>query len=534
MTKKRVAVLLTFALLSFSLLFAGCNKRDNSVETLEIYVANFGYGYEWLQPLMDDFAKQDWVKEKYPNLKFEEVSKNSERTYAVDQIKSGKTTVDLFISCSSGADSFESKDSKGNPYFEELTDVYESEVPGEGVLFKDKMQDEFLTMSTYETYGGEYTYFCVPWVTGMQGMVYNRTMFEEYGWEVPNTTDDLLVLCDEIVADGEVPFIFTSKENYWTCMMFLLWWGQYEGADNYANFYQGLVCTNPDAPEDEREYDYSNEVFAQMGRLRSLETISSLIHADNPKNYCHENVNTLQFTQAQSKFLTREGAMMPNGDWLEAEMRKVSTSGAITDVFTFMKTPVISSIIEKCTTIPDNDTLSKVIDAIDAGEESYGQVSAEDFAKVKEARKIVLPVGNHTIMIPAYATAKEVAKDFVRYLATDGANNVFMEYSNGASMPFNYDVETEDPELYNSLAQIQKDRISLCKGATYLLNENTYKTVYYGGIARVSQGRTVVEALFTAQNEKDRMSAREIYDAEIAYWDDVRFANVLTNSGITN
>ena len=268
MTKKRVAVLLTFALLSFSLLFAGCNKRDNSVETLEIYVANFGYGYEWLQPLMDDFAKQDWVKEKYPNLKFEEVSKNSERTYAVDQIKSGKTTVDLFISCSSGADSFESKDSKGNPYFEELTDVYESEVPGEGVLFKDKMQDEFLTMSTYETYGGEYTYFCVPWVTGMQGMVYNRTMFEEYGWEVPNTTDDLLVLCDEIVADGEVPFIFTSKENYWTCMMFLLWWGQYEGADNYANFYQGLVCTNPDAPEDERERHechYHANVEGQQG-----------------------------------------------------------------------------------------------------------------------------------------------------------------------------------------------------------------------------------------------------------------------------
>ena len=64
MTKKRVAVLLAFALLSFSLLFAGCNRRDNSVETLEIYVANFGYGYEWLQPLMDDFAKQDWVKEK--------------------------------------------------------------------------------------------------------------------------------------------------------------------------------------------------------------------------------------------------------------------------------------------------------------------------------------------------------------------------------------------------------------------------------------------------------------------------------------
>ena len=199
-----------------------------------------------------------------------------------------------------------------------------------------------------------------------------------------------------------------------------------------------------------------------------------------------------------------------------------------------MKTPVISSIIEKCTTIPDDDTLSKVIDAIDAGEESYGQVSAEDFAKVKEARKIVLPVGNHTIMIPAYATAKEVAKDFVRYLATDGANNVFMEYSNGASMPFNYDVENRGSRTVQFLST-DPERQDLSLPRCYLSSQRKYlQTVYYGGIARVSQGRTVVEALFTAQNEKDRMSAQEIYDAEIAYWDDVRFANVLTNSGITN
>ena len=109
-----------------------------------------------------------------------------------------------------------------------------------------------------------------------------------------------------------------------------------------------------------------------------------------------------------------------------------------------------------------------------------------------------------------------------------------MKNSNGASMPFEYDVETKDPQLYASFAQLQKDRISLCKGATYLLNENTYKTVYYGGIARVSQGRTNVEALFTAQNEKDRMTAKQIYDAEITFWDEVRFANVMTNSGITN
>lgn len=507
---------------------AACGKKvDNGENTLEIYIAEFGYGYEWLDAVIEDFKQQDWVKAKYPELNIPSVRHNSTRSWAIDRIMAGETnTIDLFFGITTGADSFEKTYAGGKPYFEDLSDLYSATVPGENVKYSEKMDDNFLAMSTYTKLDGTKTYYCAPWVSGMQGMLYNKTMYEELGLELPNTTDELSAVCDEIVAKGKTPFIFTSKENYWTCMMFLIWWAQYEGLENYTNFYNGLV-------EEDGVLSMSPDIFKQTGRLRSLETIENLIaypaHAEN----IHANVNTLSFTQAQSKFLLREGAMMPNGDWFETEMTKTAEKDGITDTFTFMKTPVISSIVEKLENKQMSDaTLSAVIDAIDSGAQSYEGVSANDFNKIREARNLILPVGNHTAMIPAYATAKGLAKDFLLFLATDRANATFIQTTNGASMPFKYDVETKNAALYNTLPEMQKTRLKWQKSAVYMLNENTFPAVYYGGVARLTDTRTNVEALFTARGTADRMTARQIFDAEIARWDSTRWDNVLINMGL--
>ena len=134
-------------------------------------------------------------------------------------------------------------------------------------------------------------------------------------------------------------------------------------------------------------------------------------------------------------------------------------------------------------------------------------------------------------MIPAYSTAKEAAKDFLLFLATDKANEVFIKSTNGASMPFDYDIESKNPALYASLPEIQKTRLALQAESVYMLNENTWAGVYYGGIARFTGARTNIESLFTAKSEKDRKTARKIYDEEIEWWDDNRWDSVLTNMG---
>ena len=504
---------------------AGCKKKtDNSENTLEIYAAEFGYGYEWLNAEIEAFKNTDWVKEKYPNLNIPAVKHNSTRSYAIDRIMQGETnTIDLFFAVASGADKYESTYGNNQPYFENLTSVYSAIVPGENVTFAEKLDDNFLKMNTFVKLSGETSYYSVPWVSGMQGMLYNKTMFDELNLSEPRTTDELSALCAKLVVAGKTPFIFTSRENYWTCMMFLIWWAQYEGIENYCNFYQGIV-------EEDGVKSYSKDVFKQTGRLRSLETVESLIKY--PTENIHSDVNTLSFTQAQAKFLLRQGAMMPNGDWFETEMTKTAKQDNITDVFTFMKTPVISSIVEKLEDKNMSDeTLAAAVSAVDNGETGAAGVSANDFATIRAARKLILPVGNHTAMIPAYSTAKEAAKDFLLFLATDKANETFIRATNGASMPFKYDVAEKNAELYASLPEMQKTRLKLQSDAVYMLNENTWPGVYYGGIARFTGARTGIESLFTAKSESDRKSALQIYNEEIAWWDDNRWDGVLTNMG---
>ena len=56
--------------------------------------------------------------------------------------------------------------------------------------------------------------YIIPYAAGV---LYNRDMFEEHGWEIPTTWDELLALCDEIQAEGILPFYFGFKDT-WTCL----------------------------------------------------------------------------------------------------------------------------------------------------------------------------------------------------------------------------------------------------------------------------------------------------------------------------
>lgn len=43
--------------------------------------------------------------------------------------------------------------------------------------------------------------YCLPCPSDVQCMIYNKTLFEQYGWSVPATFDEFVALCDQITAD---------------------------------------------------------------------------------------------------------------------------------------------------------------------------------------------------------------------------------------------------------------------------------------------------------------------------------------------
>ena len=59
--------------------------------------------------------------------------------------------------------------------------------------------------------------YIVPYVANAAGVLYNREMFAQHGWEIPQTWDELLALCDQIQGEGILPFYFGFKD-VWTCL----------------------------------------------------------------------------------------------------------------------------------------------------------------------------------------------------------------------------------------------------------------------------------------------------------------------------
>ena len=57
----------------------------------------------------------------------------------------------------------------------------------------------------------------VPYVANAAGILYNKDMFEEHGWQIPESWDELIDLCQEIQSEGILPFYFGFRDT-WTCL----------------------------------------------------------------------------------------------------------------------------------------------------------------------------------------------------------------------------------------------------------------------------------------------------------------------------
>lgn len=59
--------------------------------------------------------------------------------------------------------------------------------------------------------------YAVPYVANAAGVLYNKDMFEEHGWQIPTNWEELNALCAQIQSEGVLPFYFGFKDT-WTCL----------------------------------------------------------------------------------------------------------------------------------------------------------------------------------------------------------------------------------------------------------------------------------------------------------------------------
>ena len=93
--KKIIGSMLAATIVFSSVALTGCSGKgkvnSESEQTLEIYVYNAGYGTDWLYAIKDEFVKEAWVKEKYPELVID-ITQNEVEKYASDMLTASEST----------------------------------------------------------------------------------------------------------------------------------------------------------------------------------------------------------------------------------------------------------------------------------------------------------------------------------------------------------------------------------------------------------------------------------------------------------
>jgi hypothetical protein len=169
----------------------------------------------------------------------------------------------------------------------------------------------------------------------------------------------------------------------------------------------------------------------------------------------------------------------------------------------------------------ENDIeLRALVRAIDNGNteltgEGYS-VTQADYNRVKEARCIVTTRYSSGARIPSYAAAKEVAIDFLRFGATDIAQEALMKKAYGLARPFQYDY-TKNTEVYNAISDTNKSKLDMYYSTTLPMVSTPHKENFPYGIEQFNYYKlwsTTLEALFSS----GKKNAVDIYQEEIDYW----------------
>ena len=531
LTKKTVAMLMAaVTLVGGAAAFAGCktsNQATNEANEIEILYWESGMGIEFLKKMKEGFEA------KYPEYSVYINATADLSTVTGSTIDKGEATgdtVDLYMG--TGGSFMSVRDNLVT--FDELL---EEEIEGEGVKLKDKVRAEFLEGQVYE--GKTYA---LPWINSPMSIVYNKSVFDEMGYELPRTTNELAELAVTILSDGQStgityegkkltapntnnapsPFIHAkSGYEYWTNILFA-WVAQYEGLEEY-NYMQGGAWYDE---ADGKVYSPSINSVSPRGKLEALKALEKVI---SPTGHSYYASNGYTHTEAQTYFLNTAALMMPNGAWLENEMKVHQTPYD----FSMMMLPVISSLGEKLGI--SEAQLAELVSFADSGDYLTG-VTAEGrgykksvvdavlakengeeiAAEVAKARGIVFNNGgSQRFIVPKYTNNLDGVKKFIKYFYSDEGMATYMNYTKTPSLGKFAD-ESKMPDI-STWSAFTKSCAEINEKTTVIVNLRNND--FLAANSQIStMWKTSVPAALTNPNDGDRMTAKQIFKTDLEYF----------------
>lgn len=454
----------------------GKKPAPNTANDLEIFYWNSGQGREWLDKTIEAFKAENPGVNVVKN--FSEINQSWQ-----NELRNPATnTIDLYINSMPTL-------LANTKYLEPLDTVMEFEDEND-IKIIDKFDDTLMD----DLRGADGKLYGAYWGGGACGLLYNKSIFEKEGFTIPRTTDELALLAKQIVerkddngkSKGYIPFIFPGKTmqgpiDYWT-YCYMPWAAQYGGIEEITAYWNPEVKGNT----------VSNEKFKSQARLEALKALEKITEVDG---YYYKASNTMSHTAVQTEFLYGTGLMMPNGNWVENEMKKANNNGT---KFEFMKLPIISSL-GPTIGINDDRILREVVAYVDsedyanskdsgtlvfnADSNEYDAMRIENLPKatidrVAQARSIVYTEGTSNKMaIPKGANAKGWAEKFIQFMNTERGLKFYWETLQAPML-----AKISTPIDTSNWSEFAKNTLSLAKDASFVFRSKGNPFFYNNGL----------------------------------------------------
>ena len=504
--KKKISVC-ALAVIMSATAFAGCGGSNGPENTetnaiVQMYLGGFGTaGITALEQRFEEiYATEGYTVELHSaaNLVGVAVTNNL-------QLGETITVTDLFLGggfdpkpvVAQGASFLQ--DSDADCALEDLTSMYGELVYGENVTFAEKMYGDF---AEFNKYGGKY--WSSNWNAAVTGLLYNADYFTAKGVELPRTTDELIALADTIKGYGDIPFTFCGVAAYWEYCV-LPWWRQFATDEEASDFWNCLDKNGEESPE----------AFKTQGRLQAYQILEDLV--GDSSNF---NSRALKDTniEAQTRFFDgvdengKKLWMMPSGSWTENEMALNGYQVGSKNIG-LMRAPVSSYAIYRdidrteyrFETVRSDAKLSEVVKAVDEGKTEVDGVSAADFAAIKKMRSYVNTEGYaSTAVIPSYANAKEVAKKFLLFMASDEAHQIYYDATK-TYLPF----DRSGVDIGANPTLFQRDVENIMKNVSFVSIHDSKNPIFYMTNMTFNSNNKFMDNAIATTEKSEKMTAAQ-------------------------
>lgn len=265
------------------------NDAPADGETISVAAIETAYGSEMWQKVADAFTEQTGINVDL------QTDKNLEDV--IGPSMQGGEYPDVIHLATGREAALTEQFIKGN-MIADITDVLSMTVPGEDVTVSEKLAGGFTETTLTNPYGDGKTYLA-PMFYSPCGLFYNAGLFEEKGWTVPTTWDEMWELGDKAKAEGISLFTYPTT-GYFDAFFYALMYSV--GGPEFFN----------------KATQYEEGIWETPEAKQCFDIVAKLATYTDPVTPAQ--ANDQDFTQNQQLVLDNKALFMPNGTWIVGEM----------------------------------------------------------------------------------------------------------------------------------------------------------------------------------------------------------------------